>query len=320
MTTTSPHSGAAALVTGASNGIGAATPSRNASDDATVPSAVIEREHLAGERALFQAHDLRVVQSTFAHGESPLKESLGIVLEQSVFGWKYPLWYSLDITMADTVLLETARSGIWYARNVMVRDSTIAAPKTFRRAQGVTLERVDLPNAAETLWNCETIRLTDVTAAGDYFAMNSRGITASGLRINGNYAFDGARDVEIRDATLLSKDAFWNTENVTVRDSLIVGEYLGWNSKNLTFVNCTIESLQGLCYIENLTLINCRLLNTTLAFEYSTVQADVTSRIDSVMNPLGGSIRAHSIGELILDEQRIDPSRTTITITGVERA
>ena len=95
---------------------------------------------------------------------------------------------------------------------------------------------------------------------------------------------------------MLSKDAFWNSNHVTVYDSFISGEYLGWNARNLTLVNCTIESLQGMCYIENLKMMNCKLINTTLAFEYSTVDAQIVNTVDSVLNPSGGIIRADKIG------------------------
>ena len=120
------------------------------------------------------------------------------------------------------------------------------------------------------------------------------------------------KNVEIHNAKMLSKDAFWNSENVAVYDSFISGEYLGWNSKNLTLVNCTIESLQGMCYIDNLVMKNCRLLNTTLAFEYASVDADIQGKIDSVFNPSGGTIRADAIGELILEKDKVDPGKTKI--------
>ena len=180
------------------------------------------------------------------------------------------------------------------------------------RCRGVTLEHVDLPNASETLWHCSDVRMDHVTARGDYFAMNSQDMVISHFQLTGNYSFDGAKNVEIHNAKMLSKDAFWNSENVTVYDSFIFGEYLGWNAKNLTLINCTVESLQGMCYIENLTMKNCRLLNTTLAFEYSTVDADIHGQIDSVMNPSGGVIRADKIGELIIDEEKVDPQKTKI--------
>ena len=142
--------------------------------------------------------------------------------------------------------------------------------------------------------------------------MNSQNMRVSDLTLYGNYSFDGAKHVEIHDSHLLSKDAFWNSEDVTVYDSFISGEYLGWNAKNLTLVNCTIESLQGLCYIDNLVMKNCRLLNTTLAFEYSTVDADIVGKIDSVLNPSGGVIRADYIAELIIEKDKVDPGKTKI--------
>ena len=205
-----------------------------------------------------------------------------------------------------------ARAGVWYTDNITVEDAVIEAPKNFRRCRTVNLHNVNFPNAAETLWNCEDVTLEHVSAKGDYFAMNSRNMVLRDFQLVGNYSFDGVKNMEIHNARMLSKDAFWNSENVTVYDSFISGEYLGWNAKNLTLINCTIESLQGMCYIDNLVMKNCKLLNTTLAFEYSTVNADITGKIDSVMNPSGGVIRADHIDELIVEKDKVDPVKTKI--------
>ena len=131
----------------------------------------------------------------------------------------------------------------------------------------------------------------------------------------GNYSFDGAKNVVMTNSKLLSKDAFWNAENVLVTDSYICGEYIGWNAQDVTFKNCVIESLQGFCYMDNVKLINCRLINTNLSFEYSTVDADVISKIDSVKNPLGGRIRAQQIDEIIFDDPKISRELTEITVS-----
>lgn len=267
---------------------------------------------LTGERALFQGQNLKITECIFADGESPLKESRDIELYGSMFKWKYPLWYAKNITAKNCTWFEMGRAGVWYTDYISVEDSVIEAPKNFRRCHGVALKNVFFPNAAETLWHCDGVRMEQVTAKGDYFAMNSENMTIKNMTLYGDYSFDGAKNVEIRHSRLLSKDAFWNSENVVVYDSFISGEYLGWNAKNLTLINCTVESLQGMCYIDNLVMKNCRLLNTTLAFEYSTVDADVEGGIDSVMNPSGGVIRADSIGELILEKDKIDPDMTRI--------
>lgn len=272
----------------------------------------IHRQFLTGERALFHSENLEITDSTFADGESPLKESRNIRLLHSMFKWKYPLWYCHTIDVQSCTLFDTARAGIWYSDDVSIKDTVIEAPKNLRRCRRLTLENVDFPNAAETLWSCDGVTMKHITAKGDYFAMNSKNMTVENLRLSGNYSFDGAEQVEIRNSVLLTKDAFWNSNHVTVYDSFVSGEYLGWNSKNLTLINCTIESLQGMCYIENLVMKNCKLLNTTLAFEYSDVEAEIDGGIDSVLNPKSGSIRADEIRELILEPDKIDPSRTTI--------
>lgn len=275
----------------------------------------INQQYLTGERALFQEKDSQILYCTFAEGESPLKESSNINIDNSMFKWKYPLWYSRNIVMKNSTLFEMARAGIWYTENISVSDSIIEAPKNFRRSKKITLNNVSFPNAEETLWNCQEITMNHVTANGHYFAMNCENMRIHNLELVGNYSFDGAKNVEIHNSRLLSRDAFWNTENVTVHDSFISGEYLGWNAKNLTLINCTVESLQGMCYIEHLVMKNCRLLNTTQAFEYSNVDVEIMGRVESIFNPLGGTIRAEEIGEQILDETKINPDQTTI-ITG----
>lgn len=272
------------------------------------------QQTFSGERALFSARDLRLDACTFADGESPLKEGKNLDLSGCLFRWKYPLWYCENVKAENCTWFENARAGVWYTNHIALRDCLIDAPKNFRRCRDVSLQNVSFSNAAETLWSCRDVSLHNVTARGDYFAMNSENLTADGLTLYGNYGFDGAKNIRIRNAKLLTKDAFWNCENVTVENSFISGEYLAWNAKNVVFINCVIESLQGLCYVEDLKLENCRTLNTTLAFEYSTVEADISGRIDSIMNPRSGRIAADSVRALILENNRVDPTKTEIII------
>lgn len=274
----------------------------------------IGQARLTGERALFGAQDCEITETIFEDGESPLKESRNLSLRTCMFKWKYPLWYAKNVEVRDSTWFDMARAGVWYSDGVRVTDCAIEAPKNFRRCHDLTLTRVSFANAAETLWSCENVCLQDVTAKGDYFAMGCRDMEVDGLTLYGNYSFDGCRNLTVKNSRLLSKDAFWNCENVTAQNCFISGEYLGWNAKHLTLVDCTLESLQGLCYIEDLVMRNCRLLNTTLAFEYSTIDAEIVGHIDSVKNPSAGRLVAGSIGDLILEPDRIDPAKTEILL------
>ena len=268
-----------------------------------------------GERPLYDIHQIKIIDSTFADGESPLKECSDLIVNNCIFKWKYPMWYSDNIVCNDTTLLETARSGIWYTNNIEMNNCNIEAPKTFRRSSKISLNNCTILNAEETLWNCEDIKLNKVVARGHYFGLNSKNIEIKDFDLNGNYAFDGAKNIEIHNARMLSKDSFWNCENVIVYDSVIIGEYLGWNSKNITFVNCTIDSNQGMCYMDNIKMVNCKLLNTDLCFEFcNNVDATIDSKIDSVKNPYSGTIAAKEIGEIILDEKYIDKNKVNIKV------
>ena len=262
----------------------------------------IKNQEFTGERALFNTHNAVIESCLFHDGESPLKESSDLKLNNVTFQWKYPLWYTTNVQVSGSTLLETARSGIWYTNHLLMEKCLISAPKTFRRANDITLIDCELPNASETLWKCTNIKLKDVTVKGDYFGMNSENIEVDNMTLDGNYLFDGGKNIVIKNSILNSKDSFWNVENATVINCKINGEYLGWNSKNLTFIDCEISSLQGLCYIKGLKMINCKLLDTSLSFEYcEDIDADIVDVIESIKNPISGVIRCKGYKELIVD-------------------
>ena len=274
----------------------------------------VEFKKFTGERALFQAQDLDIKNSTFFNGESPLKESKNIKVEKSVFEWKYPFWYAKNITLDDSILNINARAAIWYTDNISLKNVSVEAPKSFRRTSNISLENVQFSNAEETLWNCRDIKMENVSANGMYFAMGSENIEANHFSVTGSYAFDGCKNIVIKNSRLATKDAFWNCENVLVEDSIISGEYIGWNSKNVSFKNCTIESNQGFCYMENVKLENCTLVHTDLAFEYSTVEADIHGVVESIKNPISGTIVVDDVNEIIFDNDDVQKENTIIKI------
>ncbi len=62
-----------------------------------------------------------------------------------------------------------------------------------------------MPNAEETLWNCDGVTMENVSANGDYFAMNNKNMKINNFQLSGNYPFDGSENVEIHNAKMLSK-------------------------------------------------------------------------------------------------------------------
>jgi len=275
---------------------------------------LIENRFFEGERPLYGAKNLRLDNVKFYPGESALKEASGIEAHNCTFMCKYPFWHNENSLIKDSIFTIYSRAAIWYSKNIRMIDCVVEAPKMFREIDGLFLENVKLPNAGETFWNCRDIKLRNVEAKeAPYIFMNCSNIEIEDFKLQGDYSFQDAKNVVIRNAYLDSKDAFWKTENVTVYDSTIIGEYLGWHSKNLRLVNCKIGGTQPLCYASNAVLDNCEFMDDCdLAFEYSTINADINNHIVSVKNPLGGIIKAKSIGEIILDENHRNPGACKI--------
>ena len=274
---------------------------------------IIQDQHLTGERALFQQRDKKILRCLFDDGESPLKESRNLEVEETTFGWKYPLWYNKDIDVLHSTFLVDAKSGIWYTDHARFYQVEIYAPKEFRRCDDLSLSKVNFYKAWETLWTCSHVTMKDVMVReGDYFGKDCSDLIIDHLDLEGNYCFDGGKRIRISNSRLISKDAFWNCEDILIENCEIDGEYFGWNSKNITLRNCIVRSHQGFCYIEGLTIRDSKIVESDLTFEYcKDIDAEVDSDLDSVKNPISGRIRAKSIKELILDDPSLDYSAVT---------
>ena len=257
-----------------------------------------------GERPLFGLNNIRLEHLKFYPGESAVKECNDVEAYRCEFWSKYPFWHNDNTFIDDCRFTVYSRAAIWYSKNIRMQNCLVEAPKMFREIDGLTLENVRFPSAGETLWNCRDLKIRNIEAqGGDYILMNCVGIDIDGFKLQGNYSFQDAKNVVIRNAYLDSKDAFWKTENVTIYDSEIIGEYLGWYSQNLRLVNCKISSTQPLCYCSDLVLENCTMdADCDRCFEDSTIQAVINSPVTSIKNPGKGHITVGPIGELIIDK------------------
>lgn len=278
----------------------------------------IKNEEFGGERPLFASHDLRLENVTIHAGESAIKESSNIEAVNCRFEGKYPFWHVDGFVIKNCLFTPGARAALWYSRNLEMTDTIVEAPKMFREMSNLRIERVKIPDAQETLWHCRNVVLDEVEVVkADYLFMHSENILINNYRQQGNYSFQYCRNVEIHNADIDSKDAFWGTEDVTVYDSKIVGEYLGWHSKRLKLVNCHIGGTQPFCYCTDLILENCTFdPDADLAFEYSSVNADVKGTVTSIKNPRTGIIRVGKAGEIILDGNIKAPADCIIEETG----
>lgn len=264
---------------------------------------LVEGQNFEEERALYNSEDAIIRNCTFKgekDGESPLKESKDISVEECEFSLRYALWHVKNGTVYNSKFSDTARAPFWYDENIKFLDSESKCVKIFRECKKVIVQNSKVVSE-EPFWCCDDVVIVDSDITGFYAFFNSKKVRLNHINFTGKYSFQYNKKLEIIDSNFDTKDAFWHCDNVVVRNSVIKGEYIGWYSKNMTFINCKIESHQPFCYCKNLKLIDCEMPNCDLAFENSTVEGSIIGKIDSIKNPIHAKIKVGEIGEFIND-------------------
>ena len=266
---------------------------------------VIENQTFDMERALYGSDGVLVTNCKFdgpADGESAFKEGRNIEAEHCYFNLRYPFWHDHGLKITDSEMTELCRAALWYSDNIEIRDSKLYGIKALRECSDVLIRNCDIISP-EFGWSVQGIRMEDTTAVSEYFMMRSENLTFKGVTFKGKYSFQYIKNATFENCEFDTKDAFWHGENVTVKNSVVKGEYLAWYSDGLTLINCKIIGTQPLCYCKNLKLIDCEMIDTDLAFEKSEVEAVITTKVDSIKNPLSGRIQVPEVGELIMDDE-----------------
>ena len=261
----------------------------------------IENKQFDEERALYNLCNARVINCKFEgpkDGESALKESRNIEVENCSFSLRYPLWHSQGFRLFDSKLDELTRAPIWYAGDGVISNTTINSVKAVRECNNIKIVGCDI-NSQEFGWKSNNINITDSKITSEYMLLDSKNIEIKNLGFKGKYSFQYVNNMTIDDSYLDTKDAFWHSDNVTVRNTVIKGEYLAWFSNNLTLINCKIIGTQPFCYCTNLKLIDCEMIDCDLAFEYSDVDAKIKGNVLSIKNPKSGHIVVDSVNEII---------------------
>jgi len=256
------------------------------------------------ERAFYGISNVALKGCAFkgeADGESALKETSNLVIEDCDFLLRYPLWHTDGAVIDNIRMTETCRAALWYDTDITIKNSILGGIKALRECDNMTLKDCKV-NSTEFGWFCRGVKMTDCELISEYPFLHCSDMEFNGLHMTGKYSFQYVENAVIRNSELNTKDAFWHSKNVTVYDSVVKGEYLGWYSENLRLVRCKIIGTQPLCYAKGLVLEDCEMIDCDLSFEKSEVTADIKGEIMSVKNPLSGKITAGSIGDIIIDD------------------
>ena len=265
---------------------------------------IIENKTMDAERALYGSDGVLVRGCAFdgpADGESALKESRDVQVENCFFNLRYPFWHDRGLRISGSELTDKCRAALWYSEGVEITDTKMHGIKALRECADVKMRGCDIVSP-EFGWSVSGLFMANCTAESEYFMMRSTDLHFKGVKLKGKYSFQYIENSVFENCEFDTKDAFWHAKNVIVRDSVVKGEYLAWYCENVTFERCRIIGTQPLCYCKGLKLIDCEMINTDLAFEKSEVEATVTTAIDSIKNPYAGRISAPAAGEIIIDD------------------
>lgn len=266
---------------------------------------VIENQTFDMERAFYGSNGVLVTNCSFdgpADGESAFKEGKDVVAEHCFFNLRYPFWHDHGLKITDSEMTELCRAALWYSDNVEITDSKMHGIKALRECSNVHIRNCDIISP-EFGWSVQGIHMEDTKAASEYFMMRSKDLTFRGVTFKGKYSFQYIENATFENCAFDTKDAFWHGKNITVKNSVVKGEYLAWYSEGLTLIGCRIIGTQPFCYCKNLKLIDCEMIDTDLAFEKSEVEAVITTKVESIKNPLSGRIEVPEVGELIRDDE-----------------
>lgn len=264
----------------------------------------IENQTFDEERALYGSKGVTVRNCSFdgpADGESAFKEGKDIEAEHCFFNLRYPFWHDHGLIIRDSEMTELCRAALWYSDRVEITDTKLHGIKALRECSDIVMKNCDIVSP-EFGWSVRGICMEDSAAVSEYFMMRAEDLTFRNVNLTGKYSFQYIKNAVFEHCTFNTKDSFWHGENITVKDSVIKGEYLAWYSDGLTLVNCKIIGTQPFCYCKNLKLVGCEMIDTDLAFEKSDVEAQITTKVDSIKNPRSGRIEVPELGELIMDD------------------
>ena len=94
------------------------------------------------ERALYGSRDLVISNCTFDgpnDGESALKESSRITVQNSFFNLRYPFWHDHELKITGCELTDLCRAALWYSSDITISDTKLHGIKALRECSDVSI-------------------------------------------------------------------------------------------------------------------------------------------------------------------------------------
>lgn len=124
---------------------------------------IIENKTFDMERTLYNSDGLLLKNCRFdgpADGESALKESRNVELENCFFNLRYPFWHDDSVKITDAEMTEMCRAAIWYSRNMEIAHSKLHGIKALRECANIKMRGCDVISPEFGCY-CKGLKLMD---------------------------------------------------------------------------------------------------------------------------------------------------------------
>ena len=156
---------------------------------------IIRAKQFDEERALYNLKNADVVDCVFAgpaDGESALKESRDVNVQNCSFSLRYPLWHVEKFKLDKSVMDELTRAAVWYAKGGMITDSRnihlnrvkMKGKYSFQYIKDLVIEDCVL-DTKDAFWHSENVMVINSEVKGEYLGWFSDGLTLINCKISG---------------------------------------------------------------------------------------------------------------------------------------
>ena len=125
---------------------------------------MIENMTYDSERALYNIRNTLVKNCRFAgpaDGESVLKETRDIIIENCSFSLRYPIWHAEKYELRNSQLDEKTRASLWYSDDGMIENTDICGVKALRECNNTVIRNCRI-ESVEFGWKTNNTKILEM--------------------------------------------------------------------------------------------------------------------------------------------------------------
>ena len=168
------------------------------------------------ERALYGSDDLVVKQCKIqgpADGESALKESSNIKVEDSFFDLRYPFWHDYHLIVEISEMTINCRAPLWYSRMLKISRISLEGKYSFQYIEDALFEDCTF-DTKDAFWHAKDVTVRNCKIKGEYLGWYSENLTLDNCTIIGTQALCYCKGLRLINCEMIDCDLSFEKSEV----------------------------------------------------------------------------------------------------------